>query len=534
MTDPNQAITAARLDDQHVRVSYDRVPYPALAQRQSHPDNLATRAFLLNMEPPAVTACRVLELGCSDGGNLIPIAIGLPGCECVGIDISPRQIEAGRSFVKSLGLSNVRLVDMSLLDVDAEFGKFDYIIAHGIFSWVAEGIQEKILAICRQHLAPQGVAYVSYNTLPGWHLHSIVRDTMRYHTRKMSDLEARAKEAVDFINCLADNVTRKDDARAVFLNWTKDYLAKSRDTYLVHEYLEEHNRPLYLHQFVERAGKHGLQYLADATPTLGEHEVESLPAVIAAKLRSITRDRIELEQYVDFVTNRSFRRSLLCHAGVSLGRAVNPERTRHLHAAAPVVPVEASPDVTSSDDLTFRTHKGKELSSGHPMTKAALVCLGQVWPGTLSFGQLLENVCQRLGVASGDQPAEALGALLRSCFLRGIVQLRTTASPAKQVSQRPAVSELTRRQAAAGETLTTQFHDVVRMDQAARIILRQLDGTRDFKALIKLLLKEAAADNLQVQHDGVRVTDEAQRREIMERLVPRYLQSFAANALLVG
>jgi methyltransferase-like protein len=207
---------------------------------------------------------------------------------------------------------------------------------------------------------------------------------------------------------------------------------------------------------------------------------------------------------------------------------------RQLHSAAPVDPVEASVDIRSAASVNFRTRKGREFSSAHPMTKAALVRLGQIWPETLAFDQLLEDSCQQLGVPCSEQAAEALGALLRSCTVRGIIHLRTTPSPAKRVTDRPGVSELTRRQAAAGETLTTLFHDVVRLDEAARIILRHLDGTQDFGGLIDVLLKEAGAGNLQVHHDGAKVSDKIKQREILERMVPRYLENFANNALLVA
>ena len=133
--------------DKLTQSAYDQVPYPSLSYSQSHPDRLATVATLLGMSPTPVNRCRVLELGCASGGNLIPMAYGLPESDFVGIDNSARQIAEGQAMVKTLGLKNVTLGYLDILDVNVELGQFDYIIAHGVFSWVPRAVQEKILEI---------------------------------------------------------------------------------------------------------------------------------------------------------------------------------------------------------------------------------------------------------------------------------------------------------------------------------------------------------------------------------------------------
>jgi len=118
------------------QASYDQTPYPNLSYSQSHPDRLATVATLLGMSPAAVERCRVLELGCAGGGNLIPMAYGLPESQFVGIDISARQIAEGQSVVAALGLKNITFKQMDIMEIGADLGQFDYIIAHGVYSWV--------------------------------------------------------------------------------------------------------------------------------------------------------------------------------------------------------------------------------------------------------------------------------------------------------------------------------------------------------------------------------------------------------------
>ena len=149
------------------KTSYDEVPYESHAFPQSHPDRLAAIGRLFGMNPASVENCRVLELGCASGGNLIPMAYQLPGSEFVGVDNSQREVDLGRKVIADVALPNVRIEHASILDVDASWGTLDYILAHGVYSWVPDHVQDKMLAIASANLTPQGVAYVSNNTYPG-------------------------------------------------------------------------------------------------------------------------------------------------------------------------------------------------------------------------------------------------------------------------------------------------------------------------------------------------------------------------------
>ncbi|MCD0216938.1 class I SAM-dependent methyltransferase, partial [Enterobacter hormaechei subsp. steigerwaltii] len=111
---------------------------------------------------------KVLELGCSMGGNIITQALYYPDAEFVGIDLSGRQVAQGNAIIEKMGLKNVRLEEKDILTVDESFGKFDYIIVHGIWSWVPDTVKDKIFSICRNNLTKHGIAYISYNVYPGW------------------------------------------------------------------------------------------------------------------------------------------------------------------------------------------------------------------------------------------------------------------------------------------------------------------------------------------------------------------------------
>jgi SAM-dependent methyltransferase len=188
------------------RSSYDEVPYLKSAFPQTHPDRLATLARLFGLAPPDLETCRVLELGCASGDNLIPMALGLPNARFLGIDSSIRQIQHGRQTIDALGLTNIELRHASIADVTAADGRFDYIVCHGVYSWVPEPIREAILQICRDNLVSEGVAYVSYNTLPGWRVRGMIRDMMIYHSDQFEGAAERLQQARALLDFLAQSV----------------------------------------------------------------------------------------------------------------------------------------------------------------------------------------------------------------------------------------------------------------------------------------------------------------------------------------
>jgi SAM-dependent methyltransferase len=248
----------------HTATSYDALPYPSGSYPETHPDRLATLGRLFGLRPAPVEECRVLELGCASGGNLIPMAATLPGSLFIGIDSSQRQIVAGRTIVRELGLDNITLDAMSLLDVPPDAGPFDYILCHGVYSWVPLAVQEGILCVCKQNLAPQGIAYVSYNTLPGWHIRLAVREMLLIHTRGQADPQARLAEGRKFLSFLAGAVPERFGAYRQALKEEEERLRQKADGYVLHDELEEENHPVYFHEFAQRAAAAGLQFLAEA------------------------------------------------------------------------------------------------------------------------------------------------------------------------------------------------------------------------------------------------------------------------------
>src|SRR6478672_4783641 len=168
--------------------AYEEVLYPGGIFPQTHPDRLSTIGTLRGMRPASINCCRILELACSSGNNLIAMAANLPGSELVGVDLAKNPIAAGQAVVAGLELKNIRLHHLDVCDLSrARFGQFDYIIAHGLYSSVPAAVREHILVVCSEMLSPQGIAYISYNAQPGNHLRDLSRAIMRYHVAHFED-----------------------------------------------------------------------------------------------------------------------------------------------------------------------------------------------------------------------------------------------------------------------------------------------------------------------------------------------------------
>ncbi len=516
--------------------SYDVVPYTSYPYARTHPDRLATIGRLFGMEPAAVSRCRVLELGCASGGNLIPMAEQLPRSEMVGIDLGGRQIEEGQAAIEALGLTNVELRHGDILEIDDSWGSFDYVICHGVFSWVPRPVQDKILRICAERLSPHGIAYISYNTYPGWHLRDAVRHMMRYHTGQFEQPTQRTEQAGALVDFLAGAVD-PNGAWGQLLGRELALISRTGSDYVFHEHLEEVNTPLYFHQMIERAGAEQLQYLGEAD--LHTMFTRGLPERVAETLGRISPDIIRLEQYLDFVHNRQFRATLLCRGDVTLRRALGPSellgRCLGFAAVEDEQPIDLSPGVRSS----FRTPSGLDVGTDLPITKAALQLLRRAWPDLVPFEELTREAVTLLrqgGLAAPDEPEalDRLGADLLELYCRGGLEMHVWRPVlATKAGSRPRVSRYARYQAEHANFVTTRRHLRLDLDPAAATIVRRLDGEHDREALVDALVDAVLDGSMKLDVDAQALGREG-LREPLAQVLGRTLDQLAGHGLLAG
>jgi SAM-dependent methyltransferase len=464
--------------------SYDAVPYDAGAIAGAHPDALAVVGRLWGMVPPPVETCRVLELGCSTGENLLALAVALPAAEFHGIDASPAQIETGRARLDDLGITNVRL-ECRRIEALGEEQPYDYVLCHGVYSWVPQPVREQILARTAALLAPNGLAYLSYNTQPGWHMRQQLRNLLLFH---MHEQAGGAHERIAQVRALLSFVTEalrdRTDAFGMLLREEARTLNERPAAYLFHEFMEAVNEPVLFSDFVAGAARHGLQYVDDVRPL---PDTLIAPAV-RQRLADAGADRIALEQYVDFLAGRAFRRSVLCRAGVRLEQPPPESTFASLRIAAAVKAERDHAELTSDATETFHFGRAR-VQSNHPAMKVALSLLGGAWPRSIAFPELRAMVASRLqhaGVQVMDDMTEVLAGWLQQCHRGRLVDLHAWLPPfTLEPGNRPRASALARWEAAHGLTIaTTLRHTSVALHPFDVAVLARLDGETSRDALV--------------------------------------------------
>lgn len=295
------------------KITYDELPYKSKAFSNSLPESQNLIATILGLDTPNIKTARVLEIGCSYGGNILSFAMGNPKAEAIGIDLSEQQIKEGKKLIEFLGLKNIKLYHKNILDFDESFGKFDYIICHGVFSWVPEIVQNKILEIIRKYLVENGTAFISYNTYPGWKKLEVFKDAMLYRVRMFEDMGKNidVSEKVSYgrgiLEFLEQNSSMSDDLKDI----SKD-IREKEEYYLYHEYYEENNRPMYFYDFNKKIEESGLVYVADTSMPLNYPYIGN-QTLSDTMDRECGNNHIAKIQYFDFLRNTQFRRSIITH-----------------------------------------------------------------------------------------------------------------------------------------------------------------------------------------------------------------------------
>lgn len=520
--------------------SYDETPYESYPFPQSHPDHLAALATVFGMKPQPVNKARIMELGCASGGNLIPAAYSFPESQFVGIELSERQVADGTRLIEALGLKNIEIKHINMMDMQKDFGTFDYIITHGVYSWVPDNVQEKMLQIMQDCLAPNGVAYISYNTYPGWHFRGMIRDMMLYHTAQFPDPQSKVAQARALLDFLHQSVPVENNAYGIMLKNELDLLRMQKDYYLLHDHLEEENRPVYFHQFVERAGSHNLQYLGESD--FSTMLTMNFPRELQETLSRVTNDILRTEQYLDFVRNRTFRQTLLCHKDVPLNRNLTPESIMPLHVACPARPETAKFDPMSRMAEKFTLPDGRFLTTEALLIRAAFHHLSSIWPQSISFDELngiargMVSNLQIVDPASLERDKQALAGDILKCYAANLVVLRSHRLPfVREISERPKASDLVRNQVERQLfTVTNQLHEAVNIDILAAHMIKLMDGTRDRAALLDDAVKLAKSGVLIIQKDGKPVSDDATLRQVLEQEINGRLEIMTRTAVLVG
>ncbi len=476
------------------RDAYDERPYTEHAYAETHPSRVAAVARLSGWEAAGPSRARVLEVGCGRGGNLLPMAANLPGATFLGVDRSPVQIAHARRVAADAGLRNVTFVDADFEGLDAADGAFDFVVCHGLLSWIPPSGRAALLARIGRWLAPAGVAHVSFNVLPGWYERLAARDWLRFAAASMGVPAEGARESLRW---LRDRVSPELADYRRRLDAVARRLDETDPAYVEHEYLAPDHHPLHVRAFLDEAARAGLAYLGDAIPAATA--LELLPGEARERARPLaTADR---QQLVDFVLGTPFRRALLVRASAATARAweapaeLDPRAFRALHLASRLRPT-ASPG-------TFE-EAGQLVQVPAPAVQRALRALAEAAPAPLPFADLARGCAPEEGEALA---AELFDLWLATGSLDPLVD-----PPALAAAGGLVACPVARWHAAHGGVVTNRLHQEVAMpDAIVRWVLARLDGTRTQGDLVR------EARSL----DGAGATSDLELRQVIDASLER-------------
>src|SRR5215204_2713939 len=365
----------------------------------------------------------------------------------------------------------------------AEFGKFDYVIAHGLFSWVPDFVREKTLALYREFLTESGVGYISYNAFPGAHHRQMVQKMMLYHARHFDEPLEKVGKAVSFLAFLGENTTEKEIFAPILQAELKRHFEHNAAD-IFHDDLSDLNVAFYFHEFAELLRKNNLQYLAEAE--LHAMGTQGLSAEAREFIESID-DVVEREQYLDFFRGRIFRQTLFCREEIELNRNPEPPLMNNFRVSSSIHAVSENPELATPTKEKFVGMKGVGIEIDHPLTKAALVILGEIWGRAAAFAELLQKAKERIEsqgftTANWDEQFYITSAiLLQICRGTSLIELHLFQPEAfTEVSEKPKVNRLAIRQLPqANDVLTLLNLDVKIEDEISRHLLEMCDGTRN-------------------------------------------------------
>jgi SAM-dependent methyltransferase len=518
---------------------YTDHPYP-----ETHLDRLAALATLHGLRPAPPDRCSVLELGCGLGGNLIAMAEVYPESTFLGIDRSRRQAAAGRRTVRALGLPNITLRQQDILSFSAPDERYDYIICHGVYSWVPEEVQARILQIAGACLAPQGVAYVSFNTYPGWHLRGALRDMLRRHvgaSGKGKPAE-RIERARALLRDLGSLSSERGPAHAYLASEVR-LLGAMDDAYLLYEHLVERNQPCYFADFAAAAAGSGLQYLTDA------ETFRSFPGHLGEEAEAACQglDPIERQARLDLLDARFFRRALLCRGEVTVRRTLSPSDLRPLYLTSRLRPMSKRPQVVVGQQgeevaLHFQCEGQKRgVSAHHPLLQAALLQLYEHRPRGLSFPALCaaayEQVHERAPRRLPRAAVERLGKDLFELLALGYLDVgRGTPAYVTRPGPRPRATALCRLQARRGgdQACTSLLHQSVEVDDLDRLLLARLDGETGVRALCAAVAELITSGELTLLYEDQPVTGTDKDAALLRRIVRQRLARLARSGFLLS
>lgn len=506
------------------KLVYDSFPYSF-----THPEHLGVIAKIMGLNPVDAEQSRVLEIGCASGGNIIPLAIEYPNSEIFGIDISKQDIDIGLESCDELCLDNIFLKNISIEDSDIlELGAFDYIICHGVFSWVSDSVRNNILSSIKNLLSPNGLAFISYNTYPGWHQLDALRQMTRYHTKNFDEIDVKVDQTHALLEFLQNGIIQKDSSYFKMLEKEADFIESHPPSYIEQEFLGDNHNSFYFHEFAENAKKYQLTYLSDTS--LHSMYLGHFPEQAQETLRSLSKDIIRFEQYIDFITNRRFRQSIVCHENIEdkISRNIDSSRLGDLFVISRLI----TNNLPDGSVCCLKDGK-KVFATDNQIVIAMLQILSETKCKTIAIKELINKTGFLLHNKNNQILEETILGSLLQLFVGDHIILRIKdLDYITKIIDKPAVFKLARYQSSRQDWVTNLRHEKVSIGEFEQKIIPLMDGSTTIDGIIDIITKKFSAKDaseedlqqLEINQDSVRVE--------LKQIITETLTNLADNALL--
>ncbi len=502
----------------------------------SQPEQLATIATIFGLAPALPSRSRVLELGCSAGGNLIPLASRYPEAAFSGIEPRLEYVEAARQTIHALGLTNIKLYHADFTALRPSKQKFDYIICHDRYSREPQRAQSTILKVISENLAEQGIAYVSYNTYPGWKQREVVRDAMFFQIEKSGQPAQKFKQARSAF-ALLQNAFDENSHFGRMLRDEEKIVSRASERTFYREYFDKEIRPCYFCEFIGRAQEHRLGFLGEAS--ISDLALSRISANFADALKKLSRGNLlETQQYLDFFQNRSFRQTLLIHqkSMKQVKRTISPTCLQPFLFSCAMSPT-SSASLETREAMAFRDPVGRSVNLDAPVLKAMLMTFFQSYPLALTYDDLLAGIRNQLrrNVVLADAELRRIGDVLLSFALDGAVflHLEPTANSKCDRGEPMAFSPAHFLASKNVLTVLNQRHESIELSEIEARILALLDGKTQIDELVRALVVLIVQGKLTLMRDNIQLSEAPEIFPIVEKLLADSLKKFQTLALLV-
>lgn len=452
-------------------LDYESVPYRGHPITATAPARMTLASLAHGGPRPSLEAPRVLEIGCGDGANLLPLAYFHPRWQLVGVDSSARAIATAREGARALGIDNIVFHESDLASFEPE-GEHEFVIAHGVYSWIDADRRAALRRLARRALTSSGLAYVSFNAMPGWGVRGRIRDAL-LRTAERPTLDAARARVEDLVGLVPEE--RND--WTMLLSHELERARVAPDAYLAHEYLAPDNHAFWLGEVSRDFRADGLRYAGDGFFGVTEGFVD--PA-LRTRAEALVEDPIAREEMIDLIAFRQLRAALFCRDDAPVPSAL--EVLEHTFVAGAARRRSDPFDLSAEAEEVFDSPYGREVRVRSPLSKMALLVLADRYPEGFRVERLIAECRDRLASHDiapepGDEARLREGLSTLAALLD--VELRLDAPPLRiEPRARPRALALTRHEAERSEAVTSALHTMIPLDPLDRAIVVRLDGSR--------------------------------------------------------